>query len=374
MTPEAHIPTVMDFVSHVFDGVEGWLNLHAQRRNTYPVTDSFPTTDLSRLRSFVSDLRDMNLFDGAATRNRYLHGVRGGKEDCLLLPVLFADLDVEDPAHHQTEKQYPASCDDALALVERFPLPPTVIVWTGGGIHVYWKLAPALRIPDAEPLLARLKVTVFRLAAEHGVEVDNVFEPAQMMRLPGSVNHKATPVSVEIIFSDWTRTYTARDWEVVLDELAPPASGNSHQPRLTRTASGIADRRSALRLRGSQGSDWVERDEFNATHTVHDLLLDAGWLVQRETAAKVEYIRPGKTTMGVSATVYAHEPERAVVWTDAGGVPNMRGFDAWGLHVHLHFEGDFAIATQDARLKRFGRWQRRASSSHRGGLRLRTGL
>ncbi len=86
----------------------------------------------------------------------------------------------------------------------------------------------------------------------------------------------------------------------------------------------------------------------------------------------VEYVRPDKLTPGVSATVYAYEPDRAVVWTDAAGVPNMRGFDAWGLHVHLHHDGDFAAATQDARLERFGHWQR--ATVHHVGLRLRSGL
>jgi hypothetical protein len=349
----------MDFTGRVFDGVKGWVNLHAQRRNTYTVTDSVPTTDLSGLRSFVSALDDMNLFFGVATRNRYLHGVRGGKDDCLWLPVLFADLDIADRDRHQTDKQYPASRQEALALIEAFPLSPTVIVWTGGGVHVYWKLAPALSIADAEPLLARLKVTLFRLAAQRGVEVDDVFEPARMMRLPGSLNVKANPVLVEILVADWDRTYTARDWEAVLDELPPPPTPKR------------PPKRPPLHPRGLQGSDWPERDRFNAGHTVEDVLLDAGWSLHRSTPQRTEYLRPDKTTDGNSATVYADRPYRVVVWTDAAGVPSMRGFDAWGLHVFLHHGGDFQAATQDARRQRFGRW---AGSSRRGGLRLRSGL
>jgi putative DNA primase/helicase len=352
----------LSFLAYGYEGVEGYLNLFAGSPRCYEIVRSFPTDDLPAVIPFVTDLGDsMNLFFGAATRQRPLWNARGGGEDCLLLPFLFADLDVEDPARHQTDKRYPANRAAALAFIECFPLPPTVIVWTGGGVHVYWKLAPALSIPDAEPLLARLKVTAFRLAAEHGVDIDHIFEVARMMRLPGSVNHKATPVLVEVIFSDWTRTYSARDWEVVLDELpAPPP------PKPARS-------RPPLRLRGSQDSEWPERDGFNASHSVHDVLFEAGWSVHRETADKVEYIRPDKTTEGNSATVYAHEPQRVVVWTDAGGVPGMRGFDAWGLHVHLHFHGDFNAATRDGRLQRFGRWQQRATS-RRGGLHLRSGL
>jgi hypothetical protein len=359
-TPEADPSTALEFLTRGYGDVDGWLNLYASAPCTHDVIWSFPTDDLSDVTTFVRDLGDtMNIYFGVATRNRQLLTLRGGKDDCLRLPFLFADLDIADEDRHQSAKRYPASRQDALALVEQFPLAPTVIVWTGGGVHVYWALRPPLSA--AGPLLGRLKATAFRLAAEFGVEVDNVFEVARMMRLPGSLNVKATPVLVKIISADWSRIYTARDWGIVLDELPPPppARRSLLQP--------------ALRLRGSQGSDWPECDEFNASHSVHDVLFDAGWSVHRETTDRTEYVRPDKTTMGVSATVYANEPERVVVWTDAAGVPSMRGYDAWGLHVFLNHGGDFAAATKDTRLQRFGRWRQRATSQ-RGGLRLRSGL
>ena len=134
----------------------------------------------------------MNLYFGCATRDRQLIGPGGGKEDCLLLPLLFADVDVRYE-RHQGEKIYPASRGDALLLVERFPLTPTVVMWTGGGIHVYWKLRPALGASEAEPLLDRLKLTLFRLAAEHGVEVDNVFELARNGAVAGFGQQQGHP-------------------------------------------------------------------------------------------------------------------------------------------------------------------------------------
>jgi hypothetical protein len=194
--PDPH--TAINVLAQGYAGLDGYLNLFASAPRCYDVIDSFPTDDPSaEIHLFVRDLGDdHNLYFGVATRNRRLVGARGGKEDCLLLPFLFADLDIRDPKRHQGDKRYPATRHDALALVERLPLPPTVIVSTGGGIHVYWKLDPALTIGEAEPILARLKLTLFRLAAEHGVEIDNVFEVARMMRLPGSVNNKAAPVPV----------------------------------------------------------------------------------------------------------------------------------------------------------------------------------
>jgi hypothetical protein len=363
MTTVPDVNAAMDFLTHGYESIDGWLNLFADARHAKPVIWSFPTDDLSEVLSFVRDLGDdMNLYFGVATRDRQLFDIRGGKEDCLLLPMLFADIDVFDPERHQGENNYPLDRSAALALVDRFRLRPTVVVWSGGGIHACWAIRPALTPAEAEPLLDRMKLTMFRLAAEQDVEIDNIFELARMMRLPGSINHKASAVPSEIISCDWGRIYSGRDFDIVLDELPPPAPPS----RTTRAAP-----RSRLSLSQTR-SEWPERDEFNTSHSVHDVLMDAGWSVHRATSQKTEYLRPDKTTVGNSATVFANEPERVVVWSNAAGVPPMRGFDAWGLHVYLNYDGDFAAATQVGAAARFGRWQKRGTSQS-GGLRLRAG-
>ena len=109
MRPNPYPEVGMETSHHLFDGVDGWVNLFARAPCCYDVIWSCPTDDLSGVAAFVRDLGDdMDLYFSCATRNRQLIGVRGRKEDCLLLPVLFADLDVADPARHRGEKQYPA--------------------------------------------------------------------------------------------------------------------------------------------------------------------------------------------------------------------------------------------------------------------------
>ena len=57
-----------------------------------------------------------------------------------------------------------------------------------------------------------------------------------MARLPGSVNNKATPVPVEVLQADWSRTYTVRDWEIVRSlgyrrhQGAPPSPSTKPPP------------------------------------------------------------------------------------------------------------------------------------------------
>jgi hypothetical protein len=103
---------------------------------------------------------------------RYRHG--GGKDDCSLLTALYCDLD-ESPAV-------------AHARLDAFPLPPTLVVASGGGLHSYWMLKEPLdlRAPDERDAAER---ALRRLALALGSD-PAVAECARVLRLPGSFNHK----------------------------------------------------------------------------------------------------------------------------------------------------------------------------------------
>jgi hypothetical protein len=78
---------------------------------------------------------------------------------------------------------------------------PSVLVLSGGhGIHAYWLLTRRLR---KQPL-----VMVRAIAAKTGAD-SRVRDMARVMRLPGSVNLKASPVLCEIIEATWARYESA---------------------------------------------------------------------------------------------------------------------------------------------------------------------
>ena len=92
-----------------------------------------------------------NIFVGVATRK----AATGRKlTDCLALHALFADLDF---------KNFPseAAARDRLAA---FPLPPSIVVRTGGGLQCYWLLAEPLDLQAdaiyAKRLLIALATTI----------------------------------------------------------------------------------------------------------------------------------------------------------------------------------------------------------------------
>lgn len=133
--------------------------------------------------------------DGAKVAPDRRSGARGTAASALLLPALFVDLDVAGPGHASTA--LPPSVDAAVvALREDFPLPPTMLVATGGGLHAYWCLKEPLDLsePGAREVAAerlwRLEHTIRDRWRRRGWTLDPVAELARVLRPAGTANWK----------------------------------------------------------------------------------------------------------------------------------------------------------------------------------------
>jgi hypothetical protein len=92
---------------------------------------------------------------------------RGGQDDLLALPALFADID--------------RSPEVVLPEIRDFRPAPSCVIGSGQGMHVYWLLAtPTQDMRQAKQVLHGLAATL------HG----DVMSPAQSMRLVGTRNTK----------------------------------------------------------------------------------------------------------------------------------------------------------------------------------------
>src|SRR5215470_17714246 len=170
---------VTRFFRALFGGLEGVIELRA-----------LPGADRIFLdqgidgpaRHFLHQHRGQNLFAGVALRQGppgVRHGTGGGTlAQCVSLPAFFIDLDF---------KAIPI--DQARAALRQFPLKPSIVVRSGGGVHAYWLLRePMLLCEEA----ARAKDLLRRLARHLGGDL-SAAEPARILRLPGSWNFKYTP-------------------------------------------------------------------------------------------------------------------------------------------------------------------------------------
>lgn len=142
---------------------------------------------------------------------------RGGTSaDVVAVPALWAELDGS-----QSGKGHGcASKDDAWGRLASCPVPPSIIVDSGGGFHAYWLLEAA--VTDTETLRqvplwnARLREL---LRTDAGYAGDDVGDLARILRLPGTTNLKRQNELRPVVLAhcDEEATYSL-DW---LDGVLP---------------------------------------------------------------------------------------------------------------------------------------------------------
>lgn len=199
-----------EFFHTLYDGCSGFINIRA-----IPPTASefYPLTEYSWLPRLLDKYKKSNLYFGVATRD----GEGGAKENVVDIPALWLDVDFKN-----TPKQMFDS------VLPKFPLPPTAVVMSGGGYHIYWKLkepAKKTQQPEIEHILKSLAMNM------RGDLV--AAEIARILRIPGSFNMKpeyGTPIAVSVQTLDPANRYSLDDFAFlpVVKENYTPAKNNSY--------------------------------------------------------------------------------------------------------------------------------------------------
>jgi hypothetical protein len=329
------------WLHQLYDSVEGgWVTLFSVDRTTGDrFTDWARCDELEHLADIAHERAAVgDVWFGVATRKERLSGnQRGGIKDCDEVPSLWVDIDIAGPNHSASD--LPQSKQDAIALLYDFPLRPTVVLFTGGGLQAQWKLTDPLKADEATTLLSRWGATWQQYAVARGWHIDNVFNVDRIMRLPGTWNRKNTPERVSIVAADWTRRYSAEDLDTyTVDPPAPPVG----QPATKVPYIGPAR----------------PGDAFNASRSGTEVLAAVGFTHARtDQNGDQHWTRPGKTAReGSSATVYAADGH-TTIWSDTvvstwPALQIRRPYDPFGLYAAIVHDGDFTRASDD--LERVG--------------------
>jgi len=124
-------------------------------------------------------------------------GCKGKKAAVAYVAALWGDLDM--PLH------------ETRRILADFPLPPSGIVSSGYGVHVYWLLREVYSIDEPDDITyveARTRGLARRLGA------DDAWDLARILRVPGTVNHKKGQTQpVEIVEFDPERRYNVSDFD-----------------------------------------------------------------------------------------------------------------------------------------------------------------
>jgi hypothetical protein len=202
-------PKVGEILDALFAGVEGVIEFRAFEPARAGCTARlFAPVGDARIREFFVEHRTRNLFWGVATRSTN----RGGAlADCHQLPALFCDLDFKMSSE--------AVVRDVL---QHFPLRPTLIVASGGGLQPYW----AFREPvDVQQEGHRVRDLLRRLAAHLKGDLAAA-EAARVLRVVGSFNRKYDPPRlVRVMEFSPERRYNLGDFDWL---PAVPVAASSH--------------------------------------------------------------------------------------------------------------------------------------------------
>lgn len=149
---------------------------------------------------------------------------RGKADGVIAIPALWLDVDCRGGTHSATNLP---TLEDARDLLAEFPLPPSSLVHTGGGVHAYWFFKQLWVFKDnadrerAADLVARFQQAFIALAAARGWRLDNTSDLARVLRVPGTFNHKSgTPLPVKLLGFEPTRRYSYKELVAAIDELA----------------------------------------------------------------------------------------------------------------------------------------------------------
>lgn len=335
--------TPIEWLEHIYPDASGWLTLFSLHRDGSRHTDWAEAHDLDTLAQAAERRApECDVWFGVATRKAKLDGGRrGGSGDCDAIPGLWLDVDIAGPGHRQGGR---LARDEhhARQLLDAFPLPPTAVVHSGGGLQAWWLFGEMVEVSELGDILASWGATWNRLADKVGIDVDNVFDVSRVMRLPGTTNRKeglARPV--EVIEATWGRRYGIDDLDSHLDE--PPA------PPKARTGSNLP-------YIGPERPG----DAYNLRHTGGDVLARAGFTLARtDRNGDEHWVRPGKDAReGTSATVY-RDDGHTTMWSDTvatmwPAIEVRRPYDPFGLYACIEHGGDYSQATKALRQDGYG--------------------
>lgn len=113
----------------------------------------------------------LTLFNGA---------VKPKKDDVGLAISLFVDIDPPPGAGLQEAREA------ILARLRAYPIPPSLIVFSGGGYQAFWRLAEPIPLNGNPANIAAIEARNRKLAVDLGG--DHVQNVDRLMRLPGTLN------------------------------------------------------------------------------------------------------------------------------------------------------------------------------------------
>lgn len=203
--PFSSTDEAVEFLERTFSDLPR--HLVAIDQNGRVTARTFSAGETDNMRAWIDAWQGMsNLYFHVNGLHSGVANKKATKED--ISTALFVHVDIDDPT--------------AEERLLRFSPPPTVVVFSGGGYHGYWKLA--------ELSTDLTRVEAVNMAAAKALGGDNCHNIDRIMRLPGTVNIPNAkkqaggrkPALARIVKADWSVTYSLDDFTT--DKGAEPTA------------------------------------------------------------------------------------------------------------------------------------------------------
>jgi hypothetical protein len=196
---------------------EGFVLVKTFRNNDRKTsTRYFPNVEILAKEQYTPD---QNVFFGVCPHEN----MKPDKAFIQYLVALWAGLDIS-PEGYSGKQVYFFGQAQAAKAVRSFPLPPSIIVESGAGLHLYWLLKRITPIEDVEALeelLGRIN-QYFQCGTPSGID--------SLMRLPGTANCKvpSSDVTCRVKYVNTDFRYDLEEFEKLnLGPVESPATGGS---------------------------------------------------------------------------------------------------------------------------------------------------
>lgn len=146
-----------------------------------------------------------HVYFGVATRD----GKGGCKENIVSIPAVWCDIDFKETPQAEADE-----------LLNRFLLPPTALIHSGGGYHAYWIFDEPVGREDIPQVEETLKKIAIVLKGDM-----KATDASRILRVPETLNVKYTPpAKVKVVGGAWGRV-NLQDFDF-LDSVEIPATSS----------------------------------------------------------------------------------------------------------------------------------------------------
>lgn len=276
---------------------------------------------------------------------------RGTKADSKEILALIVDLDcTDDGAVHAAGDRNPTKAQ-ALGWVRAFPIEPTLVTDTGGGLHAWWNIDGLdAQDPATETLLKRWKLYWLAVGSAVGKAVDPtpLADPARVLRIAGSTNAKQGGRPVTVLSTNCMSFVSVELLEDVLPQLPARAAAptRDRRPQDGATGAATADTQASAGERPGDAFDV----QVPVSAFVERVL---GASLYEESPVSVHLPRPdgrfGEKADGKLANDYDGKQSLLVFSGSAREALGMTESQPWTSYEMIRkglFDGDFKTATK----------------------------